>query len=422
LTSVIQSDCPEWVLGDSTRIQQILTNLFSNAFKFTQEGSIDLTVSKVKDVDRNHVLIRYLIKDSGIGIHESKISGLFMPFRQADSSTTRNYGGTGLGLSISKQLTELMGGVVGVKSEEGDGSSFWIDVPFKVESPPVESLKSKEIEKNLLLGKSILLIGDAEIFQSQFVELCAVYNIQSAEVLTGREGLALLEKSMHDNKAIDAIFVSFLNVSNIDLTFLNEISLLTKDHSCPLVLLDFPKSICSSLTTVPCLFIDTPITNGHLLAEILDLFGGSITTDVESPSQQESKYSRIRVLVAEDNAVNQIVILGILDKLGVQSILAENGQQAVDFCSSGTDDVFDLILMDCEMPVMDGWVATKVIRQNDYLGSNCKPVLIYALSAHTKDKFLDEAMDSGMNGYLFKPIVVAQLVEILDNILLKSFR
>lgn len=418
LSTVVDRGCPRWVLGDPTRLQQILTNLLSNAFKFTTEGFITLEVSKIQEYRSGQVVIRFLVKDSGIGVKQGKIQGLFLPFSQADSSTTRKYGGTGLGLSISKQLTELMNGTINASSSLGEGAHFWIDVPFQLECAPAGYSKRHQELKSKLAGKRILLAGISPVLNAQLSEEANFFAMEPIYADDGQRGLALYNEAIELGQRFDLVVVNDALPDLEGFVFVEDILELSGKKSLPaFVLLDFKEQINYSKPLGKHFqYLSTPISNKEFVNSMAMAIAGGSTNGIPEGEKVVKSYGHVNALIAEDNPVNQMVIAGVLKKLGVQTRVVANGQEAIDFFACNQNHSINLILMDCEMPVMDGWEATRKLREFGVKLQSGKAVPIYALSAHTKDKFIEQAESVGMDGYMFKPVIIEQLIEILEKI------
>ena len=317
------SSAPEFIVGDSTRLRQVLNNLLGNAIKFTSAGSVELAVWVEAEVTY------FAVRDTGIGIPADQLSSLFERFQQADRSITREYGGTGLGLAISRLLVRAMGGDIDVRSQLGAGSEFIASIQAPASS-----------KSHTAVTKQIACSGDEDAIRA----VQAFAERWSVQVETGTE------------PALGAMHCQW-----------------------PIKLSAIRQTLC-----------DIEVQNIR-------------TSDVIEP------LAGLRVLVAEDNTVNQVVIEKHLQKLGARVELVENGELAVA-CVSRTP--FDLVLMDCEMPLMDGYTATRLLRES---GTNHSPII--ALTAHAGEEHRRRAIDAGMDGYLTKPISQPELIKtILDHV------
>ena len=405
-TLVIYSPtCPKFVIGDPTRVRQIVINLLGNAFKFTQKGSIILQ-AQCDDAEANHITI--LISDTGIGIKEALFEQLFLPYGQADSSTTRLYGGTGLGLCICKKLAELMGGSIGVSSEIHKGSTFW----FKIPLPPAKNTTPQTLPTDAHQAeRNIFLFFENDKYESHIENLLLQNNL-AAKVISNYD--SLMESIEihgsngtfvigHNNEKLSQLLVT-LNHSNFNDQF--KILLVNAVPS----ILNNLSNLKNSVTVLP-----LPFSNNNLIETIKNVSNG--TPEIISKNKTYSSYpdlSVLSVIVAEDNPVNQIVINGYLKKFNISATVVETGEQVISACSSHPN-TFDLILMDGEMPELDGWEATKQIRALDVKRPNDLPIMIIALSAHAMEDYRVIAKNVGMDGFLNKPLDKEQLEKVLLN-------
>lgn len=404
-TVYMSVDVPAIISGDPTRTRQVLSNFISNAFKFTQSGQVTINVEKLKS--RNQILVR--VEDSGIGIAEDKLASVFEKFTQADNSITRQYGGTGLGLPISKKFIELMGGKIGVNSYVGEGSTFWFTIPIKDEVP------FNQIENPIILERSkqqnYLILTPDPLFKKQMEEYQQVwhFNLQHFKTIS----------DAFENLRDTEVSFNFIYVDHYCEDFSEDIiisSLSTQPwalHSQLILSLKVGTNRTRLETITPAPFIEEyPISITQIQLKILKSMGLRFEEDPEEHTSID--FSQLHILVVDDNQVNSLVISGFLKRLGITPQLASNGKEAIEAVCS-TNQHFDLIFMDCEMPVMDGYQATKLIRQWEQERSVKSESIICALSAHAMDSYKDRCFDNGMNDFLAKPIVFAKLKEILTK-------
>lgn len=380
LTPIIQRDVPRKVVGDPTRIRQLLLNLIGNAIKFTDYGEVSL---RVETVSSANTTLRFEITDTGIGISDSQQANLFKTFSQADKSTTRKYGGTGLGLAICKQLITLMGGDIGLESQQGQGSRFWFSLPlgFQDESNATPRFADKHF----------LILDNNLRFQECIQEQIAYWG-GSSQFLSHLDDTAF--SSPHLKEA--------------DVILCNEES----RHSIPDTESEKTLYLGSSLLTPS----DSTVLNRPISIELLQRSIGVAlqleTTSTLSGYQKDDGIHDLHVLVSEDNAVNQTVIKGILKKFGIVPTMSNNGLEAIARIED-SENPFDLILMDCEMPKMDGYSATEEIRKFE---DQSTPHFIVGLSAHAVQERKDKAFESGMDRYLTKPVKIEEIRLLLQEI------
>ncbi|MFZ3266339.1 MAG: PAS domain S-box protein [Terriglobales bacterium] len=420
-------DVPTLLRGDPTRLRQVLVNLFSNAVKFTPSGEIGLKVDLEAEY-QSTVTLRFAVKDTGIGFSENQAPFLFAPFVQADGSTTRIYGGTGLGLTISKQLVELMGGRIGAHSGGGKGSVFWFAITFEKQTEAVAV-----IEPRLRLdAPKVLVVDDNAANRALVCRLLNSWGCRSEEVGDAGSALAALHSS---NRVKDPFRVAFVDskmpgaegtelgkriLSDPELHGITLLLMVPLGQECdPDVLKQvgfagrllkpvWESSLHDSITLAlrgerdPAAQTETAETPPKSSATAASSIGTSsiATASIASPA---------RILVVEDNATNQKVALAILAKLGHQADAVESGAQALEALQRVD---YDVVLMDCEMPNMDGYETTRRIRLRSS-GTRIPSIPVIALTAHALQGDREKCLAAGMNDYLSKPIEPGQVAEIL---------
>jgi PAS domain S-box-containing protein len=408
LLSFIDPDIPTFLEGDPGRLKQVLMNFLSNAIKFTDKGEITLRASLVK-LNQQNVVVRFSVTDTGIGIQESRIHELFSPFTQAESSTSRKYGGTGLGLAICKQLVGLMNGEVGVKSEVNKGSEFWFTSVFRLPSSEFEKASEIPVMPNNL---NILIADSSSNVRLMLKTLLKKSNCSFCEVEDGKSAL---------NKLIDAKKASSpFNVAVIDsnLPLLKGIELEKLIRSTPLIS-STPIIIMTTFSdpSHSGLSIPKPIRKSSFFSCLNQAVGKSTLTELSK--REKSQYQeipdavkkRIRILIAEDNQVNQQISLAQLKKLGYRADIVSNGLEAIESLKNIS---YDIVFMDCFMPEMDGFNATRMIRAKESDSKN--PHLpIIALTANNTDEDKKECLKSGMDDFLPKPFKNEHLKAILEK-------
>ncbi|HXJ58892.1 MAG TPA: response regulator [Verrucomicrobiae bacterium] len=421
----IDPDMPASLLGDPVRFRQVLTNLLSNAVKFTEKGEVLVRVTPVQEEPRR-VLARFEVKDTGIGIPPAAMSRIFQEFTQADGSTTRKYGGTGLGLTISKQIVTLMGGTIGVESQPGQGSTFWFQLPFdKQPNPPPPPLADK---LGSLAGLRVLVVDDTTSYRSILQEQLQRWQMRVDLASTSAEAWQLIQQAAAAGGPYPLLLI------DLDLPGSDGLSLAQSVKNVP----DLAQSRIIMFTTLlnrvntntmkatgisACLV--KPIRQSRLLECLIDvisasgaLSGLSTDTDIVPAAPIHPATYRVRILLAEDNEVNQRVALKQLKKLGFSADAVSNGNEVLDALQRVP---YDIIIMDCQMPEMDGYEVTRRIRQgatDSYIHLRAAPYII-ALTANAMEGDRERCLRLGMNDYLTKPLHLYELDAVLQRALLR---
>jgi len=430
LISGVDPDVPTWLSGDPGRIRQVLTNLLGNAIKFTAEGEATLRVSLEGASDTDCVL-RFSVKDSGIGIPQDKMGILFDKFSQVDASTTRRFGGTGLGLAISKLLVAKMGGEIGVNSEENKGSEFWFTLLLGIATPPEKEIRLNPRIDNLQ-GKHALIIDDNATNREILVKQLESWGMRAEVAENGPAGLQALYQAQEegdifhvavvdmqmpgmDGEAVGRAIKADERLSDMCLVMLTSLGT------------TYNKKRCEAIGFARC--ADKPIRRDELHEVLSDAlleesdFGQTLDVSSHEPAERNGQggnqaLSQINahVLVAEDNITNQQVALGILKKLGVRAEAVADGAEAVKALESIR---YHLVLLDMRMPVMDGVDAARRIRdvQSKVLDHQ---VPIIAMTANVQPSDRLRCAEAGMNGFISKPVSPAAVRMELERWLLKT--
>ncbi|EDY83086.1 PAS fold family [Verrucomicrobiia bacterium DG1235] len=400
---------PDRLRGDPGRLRQILINLAGNAIKFTANGSVKVLVS-LADRDEKTALLRFSVIDTGIGISEEKKRLLFSEFTQADSSTTRLYGGTGLGLAISKQLVNLMDGEIGVTSEKGSGSEFWFTARL-----PYEESEYKNEQRHYLSGKSALLVVRRDGQRLDLEERLNEWNIESASCSLASAGLSLLRERAAMARKVDFLLFD-PESSDLDVaSFLEEVRGIEGLGSVKTIVLGGPE-LDAKLDGSERL--DSPYRRSELYNILVEGTEPVRKSEYvfEDFAAEHFKDRAARILVAEDNIVNQMVVRGILEKFGLHADTVANGFEALEALRRIP---YDLVLMDVQMPELDGLEASRRIRDGE-AGEKMKDVPIVALTAHARTEDREICLNAGMDEYTSKPVAPRVLFRILDRMLSDS--
>ena len=414
LAFYVDEDVPAMIRGDQGRLRQILINLVGNAIKFTHEGRVYLRVRTEREYGE-HVTLRFEVSDTGIGVCDDARERLFQPFQQADSSTTRKYGGTGLGLAISRQLVQLMGGTMDVQSQAGQGSTFWFTINVE------RGLRGTSAER-LLRSTAGRQMRALVVMASQLNRVVLRRHLHSWGMVAGgartvAEAVPALRVVQQRGEFMDLVVVDASGLDENPLQITRELREQFGKVIGRVVLLTTarqkPKMELARQAGVDALFA-TPVRP----TKLFDLLSSVLQTDevaqqrkrrLEKPERPVAARSRARILVAEDNPVNQKVAVHMLDKLGYRCDIASNGLEAVEMLAQMP---YDLVLMDCQMPEMDGYTATQQIRAREDGTGRHTPILAMTANAMREDRAL--CLDCGMDGFVPKPIALDELETALD--------
>jgi two-component system, sensor histidine kinase and response regulator len=406
---------PSRVIGDAGRIRQILINLCGNAVKFTTKGHVYLSVECEERIGERGRL-RFSIEDTGIGIPVSKLDNIFERFTQADASTTRNFGGTGLGLSISKQLVELMGGTLGLESKVGEGSRFWFTLPLPVD---LTSPDTARIDMDMT-GVRVLSVDDNATNLFVLREQLNNWGLRNDSSSSGEDALKLLraaQSAVMDGEELARTIKADADLKNTMLVLLTSIG----------VRGDAARMREAGFSA----YLTKPARESQLLNVLITVWqnrkSGSSAQFVTRHSVAEHRTTNFsaeptqpiftaRVLVVEDNTVNQMVAARLLEKLGCRVDVAANGREAVDMVGLLP---YDAIFLDCQMPEMDGFEATREIRKRE--GSSIhRPIIAMTANAMQGDR--ERCMNAGMDDYVSKPMRKADLIGTLERHLHKRVK
>ena len=407
---------PDEVLGDALRLKQVLINLCSNAVKFTARGEVLVEVESLPVSTRHQVQLRFSVRDTGIGIDEEHMGHLFQAFNQLDASTTRQYGGTGLGLAISQRLVELMGGTIAVTSTPGQGSDFHFSASLGLEEPGAAALESTpERAGPVLRGLRVLVVDDNASSRLILGDLLSEQGVTPTLVDSGQQALQRIARA---DPPFDLVLVDW-KMPGLDGLETGRQLRAQRPHASPprLVLLTAYGDEALARSAVRKGFaasLEKPVSSRTLRATLLALAMDEpsferieSSRDTARPAEAPAVLAGRRVLLAEDNEFNQIVATELLrDVAGMRLSLAHNGQEALDCLRT---EEFDIVLMDVQMPVMDGYETTAVIRRRPELAG----LPIIAMTAHAMLRERQKCLDAGMNDHLTKPVDPSELFAVL---------
>ncbi|MDE2440843.1 MAG: response regulator, partial [Betaproteobacteria bacterium] len=403
--NVMQPDIPRFVRGDPGRIRQVLVNLLGNAVKFTQQGEIALHTEVIQLQD-GQVTLHFAVRDTGIGIALDKQELIFDPFSQEDSSTTRKYGGTGLGLSICRRLVALMGGSMWLHSELGKGSTFHFSLQLQL----AEKSKLAVPPALDITGRHILIVDDSSTNRRALQGMLASLHASSTGVESGEAALALM-RAGHERFDCILLDAQMPHIDGYELA-----KRLHDEHTDlpPLLMLSSDALRGDALRCQEAgisAFFAKPITSDELLAALGRLFEPPVASPVREGRSLVTRHSlresrpALKILLVEDHPTNQKLALGLLGKWGHDATLAKNGQEALDILATHQ---FDIVLMDMQMPVMDGIEATRHIRANEVARQLPRTPIIAMTAAAMRDD-REACLAAGMDDYLSKPIKVKEL-------------
>ncbi|MGZ8796113.1 MAG: response regulator [Thermoanaerobaculia bacterium] len=410
--ALFDHDIPPVLCGDAGRIRQVLTNLVANAVKFTSEGEVIVHLNAVRS-DEGAVHVRFAVTDTGIGMTGEVMNRLFRPFTQADATTTRQYGGTGLGLAISKQLVELMGGTIHVESAEGKGSTFWFTLPLERAAADAADARS---ERAALRGLRVIVVDDHATNRRLLTHNLEAWNMSSGEAGDGAEALVRLREAASTATPYHLAIIA-LSMADMDgVTVARAIKSDPAIAATHLIILTSPADRIDA-ESMRAAGIEAALTKPVKQSALFDAIATAIAGHETAPRQEAPRAPEVmvprrdsvRVLVAEDNPVNQRLAVRQLKRLGIVAEAVANGVEAVDAVKRIP---YDLVLMDCQMPDMDGFEATRLIRRYEE-GRRHTPVI--ALTANALQGDRERCLDAGMDDYLAKPVSETDLARTLER-------
>ncbi|MCX7794562.1 MAG: response regulator [Thermodesulfovibrionales bacterium] len=397
----VARDVPMGLIGDPLRINQVITNLMGNSVKFTEKGQITLKIEKVEEKD-DRVKIKFSISDTGIGMTSEQVGKLFHSFTQADSSTTRKYGGTGLGLIICKKLVEKMDGEIWVESEYGKGSTFIFTAWFGL----TKEKAKKRIVPESIQDMHVLIVDDNPAAREILSELLRGFTLRPDMVGSGPEAIAAVMNEVKGNDPYQIVFMDWQMPSMDGIEATNRIFSQVPPEKKPAVIMftayDTEVVRDQAYKIGIDVFLSKPVSPSSLLDAIVTLFGRDEETIHKEATSDYDSYSLkgMKILLTEDNEINQQIAMELMESVGAQVTLANNGKESIDILESSPDGTFDVVLMDLQMPVMDGYEATRRLRANPRFDK----LPIIAMTAHAMVEEQERTKALGMQDHVTKPI------------------
>ncbi|MHB8628198.1 MAG: response regulator [Aggregatilineales bacterium] len=420
LMTFVDPAIPRILIGDSMRLHQIVLNLVGNAVKFTESGEVAVQTN-LERLDEKRATLYCSVSDTGVGISEAARQRIFAPFIQGDDSMTRKYGGTGLGLAICKRLIDLMDGEIGLESVLGQGSTFWFRVALTLPSADA-STRSESIERNVLRGQKVLIVDDSPMARGILNRYVTDFGASSASASDGAGALSLLRQAHAAGEPFNAVIIDLI-MPGIDGMALA--SVIKQDAALaytPLILLSATpntEQAEQALAAGFVVFLSKPVKQPELLDALLAVLESSLASQESEHSEQNGTMtpaatgrpaSAWRILLVEDNPTNQRVLALQLEKLGYHPQIVDNGQQALVALAVTP---YDLVLMDCQMPDMDGFETTRRIRRAE--NGHARHIPIVALTANALDGDREQCLAAGMDDYITKPIRLKQLHTVITH-------
>jgi PAS domain S-box-containing protein len=407
----VAADVPDVVLGDAGRLRQVLLNVLGNALKFTETGEVVLRVG-VDAIADGRVTLQFAVADTGIGIPADKQAQIFEAFTQADSSTTRQYGGTGLGLAIARRLVEVMDGRMWVESTAGRGSTFRFTAAFDIRAAVIGQRRR---QPQALDGLRVLAVDDHETSRQILEEMLGSWRMVPLTAPGADAALTALQEGVACKQPFDAIIID-CQMPHVDgFTLARRIKQRTQLAGTRIVMLTSigrPRDVARCRQLGVDAYLTKPIKHSDLLETLAALFGSAASMTRSRQTAAETPRRRLRILVAEDNVTNRQLVTRLLQKRGHQVVAVADGRAAVTAATAADGPPFDVVLMDVQMPNLNGFEATAAIRQHESDRGVHLPVL--AMTAHALTGDRERCLDAGMDGYLSKPMDLDALVTLVE--------
>jgi PAS domain S-box-containing protein len=419
----LHAQLPEGVVGDAAKLRQVLSNLVGNALKFTEQGHV-IVEGKLESKTADHSLVRFTVSDTGPGIGSDHLARLFQPFYQVDASTTRQYGGSGLGLAICKKLVEMMGGQITVHSESGRGSDFSFTVLLGRQPPPKGDPLLARVPAHLREART-LVVDDSTVIRRLLEEQLSSWGLGVQTVADSRQAMELLHEAAALSKPFKLVILAddLPDVSGLELARTIKGSDSLAPTALVLLISMEQNPDAGQLKEIGVAgSVVWPVRASRLLEVVMQALPAEEpprnATAEEDPALPRGRERRTRILLAEDNEINQVVAAEILMRAGYQCQVVSSGKQAVEAVMRSK---YDLLLMDCQMPQMDGFEATQLIRQQEHEARDASQpaghLPIIALTAEAVKGDRERCLDAGMDGYVSKPIDADRLIAMIESFL-----
>jgi CheY-like chemotaxis protein len=420
LLTFIHSDLPSGLRGDPGRLRQVLTNLLGNAVKFTSQGEVIVRARKAEETFTD-VLVRFEVSDSGIGIAPEAQTKLFQAFVQADGSTTRKYGGTGLGLAICKQLVKQMDGEIGVTSDLGKGSTFWFTARFVKQTPGRSSAPAR---KPALANRRVLVVDDNETSRKSLQHVLASWGLDQHLAASGEEALAIARGEATRGRPFEIIIIDLQMPGMDGLMLARAIKSdprIAQAHLVMLTTLDRRDDLETFREAGVDDYLSKPVKQRSLLDTLINVLANEqgaraimsglvqMNREGDGAASQAAPIPALRILIAEDNVVNQKVALHQLQKIGFAADAVDNGRQVLEALERTR---YDVVFMDCQMPELDGYAATAEIRRRE---GTAQHTWIVAMTAHSLEGDREKCLAAGMDDYVSKPVKPSDLKAALER-------
>lgn len=403
---------PEYVVGDKLRLNQIMLNILSNAVKYTQAGgAISLRVETMKQNVHNHAHLRFIVEDNGIGMSEEYVKTIFEPFSRETTKDTRGIQGTGLGMAITKNIVDLMGGVISVQSELGKGSTFTVELEMQIAQQMPED---NDFWKHHNVTR-VLVVDDEEDVCMDIKELMADTGVNISYELSGEKAIEAVDRAVKTNENFNIILLDW-KMPGMD-------GVETARRIRKKVGRDLPIMVLTSYSFDDIeeeakdagidLFLSKPFFVSNFRRAVMQISSDGVSAEIE-PEQKGISLNGLKILAAEDNEINAEILVELLEIEGVECEIACNGQEALEKFTASAPDRYDMIFMDVQMPVMNGYEATRAIRASKHVNAGSIPII--AMTANAFDDDVKAALDSGMNAHLAKPIDMDKLKSVVAKL------